>query len=305
MSKALVRGYDIFGEPMKEESRGKVTDKFIITPFSILNTRDSFWQDRKRQWSSLGMKSELGRDAPVINMNNSTKDGETVSDGYTSIFDPVLCELHYKWFSPKNGHILDPFAGGSVRGIIASHCERNYTGVELRADQVESNNEQKELCDSHLPTWINGDSCGIATFEHGQKYDYVFSCPPYADLEVYSDDERDLSTMKYLDFLNAYEHIIDETCKLLKDDSFGTFVVGEVRGKDGNYYNFVGDTVRAFERAGLKYYNESILVTPVGSTSMRITKQFEASRKVGKTHQNVLTFVKGCPKKAVKKIKTI
>jgi hypothetical protein len=31
---------------------------------------------------------------------------------------------------------------------------------------------------------------------------------------------------------------------------------------------------------------------------MRVTKQFEASRKFAKTHQNVLVFVKGDGKKA-------
>ena len=39
----------------------------------------------------------------------------------TSIFDPVLCELVYRWFCPSKGKILDPFAGGSVRGIVAAH----------------------------------------------------------------------------------------------------------------------------------------------------------------------------------------
>ena len=38
----------------------------------------------------------------------------------TSVFDPVLCEVAYRWFSPPGGHVLDPFAGGSVRGILAA-----------------------------------------------------------------------------------------------------------------------------------------------------------------------------------------
>jgi hypothetical protein len=35
-----------------------------------------------------------------------------------SIFDPVLCELLYKWFCTNGGSVLDPFAGGSVRGVV-------------------------------------------------------------------------------------------------------------------------------------------------------------------------------------------
>jgi len=79
-------------------------------------------------------------------------------------------------------------------------------------------------------------------------------------------------------------------------------VVGEFRDKQGHYHNFVGDTVQAFQAAGFQYYNEAVLVTAIGSLPIRITKQFEAGRKLGKTHQNVLVFVKGNPKLATEKI---
>jgi hypothetical protein len=36
-------------------------DKFLIPPFSILNAREGWWQDRKRQWLAIGIQSELGR----------------------------------------------------------------------------------------------------------------------------------------------------------------------------------------------------------------------------------------------------
>jgi hypothetical protein len=46
------------------------------------------------------------------------------------------------------------------------------------------------------------------------------------------------------------------------------------------------------------YYNEIILVTAIGSLPIRAGRQFTAGRKIGKTHQNVLVFVKGDEKKA-------
>jgi hypothetical protein len=84
----------------------------------------------------------------------------------------------------------------------------------------------------------------------------------------------------------------------LKDDRFACFGVGEYRDKKGNYRNFVSDTIAAFKAAGLSYYNEMILVTPCGSLPVRARRQFSAGRKIGKTHQNVLVFVKGDAKKA-------
>jgi len=228
-------------------------------------------------------------------------EGNASEQSGTSIFDPVLCEIAYRWFSPAGGLVLDPFAGGSVRGIVAAKIGRQYIGVELRQEQVDENREQgAELCaeDEHPPAWVCGDSAQIDKHCHDVKADLIFSCPPYADLEVYSDDPKDLSTMGYESFKTAYAEIIMKSCQLLKDDRFACFVVGEVRNKKGNYYNFVGDTVKAFLDAGLNYYNEAILVTAAGSLPIRAGKQFSASRKLGKTHQNVLVFVKGDGKRA-------
>lgn len=222
----------------------------------------------------------------------------------TSIFDPVLCELAYRWFCPPGGIVLDPFAGGSVRGIVASKLGRHYVGVELREEQVAANRAQAEaICDVDLqPEWIVGDSRDIRTLtvdgDVELAADLVFSCPPYGDLEVYSDDPADISTLDYPEFRDAYFKIVAETCALLKPDRFACFVVGDVRGKDGAYYGFVPDTVRAFQEAGLGFYNEAILVTAAGSLPIRAGKQFAASRKLGKTHQNVLVFVKGDGKRA-------
>jgi hypothetical protein len=104
--------------------------------------------------------------------------------------------------------------------------------------------------------------------------------------------------MPYGAFIEAYREIIAKACAQLQDDRFACFVVGEVRDSKGRYRGFVPDTVRAFQDAGLALYNEMILVTAVGSLPIRVRKQFEGARKVGKTHQNVLVFLKGDPKRA-------
>lgn len=229
-------------------------------------------------------------------LSGGCSDGDAAVATGTSIFDPVLTELAYRWFSPKGGLILDPFAGGSVRGIVAAKLGREYIGYELRKEQVEANRVQADdICSDIVPAWVNDDSKNISL---DIEADMVFSCPPYADLEVYSDDPKDLSTMPYEQFIESYSEIIGKACRQLKADRFAVFVVGEVRNKAGGYYNFVGDTVQAFKDAGLTYYNEMILVTAVGSLPIRVGRQFDAGRKIGKTHQNVLVFLKGDAKKA-------
>jgi DNA modification methylase len=272
----------------------KLSDRFGIAPFSVLNAREGWWQDRKNTWLSLGIKSEEGRQENLLQFSETAQ----IASGGTSIFDPVLCELAYSWFSPQDGVVLDPFAGGSVRGVVASQLGRKYVGVELRAEQVKANAVQRDICSGPHPAWHCGDSRDIKKICNGIEADFVFSCPPYADLERYSDDPSDISTLNYEDFVKSYRQIIESSCSLLKQDRFACFVVGDVRDKRGAYRNFVGDTIEAFRAAGLHYYNEAILVTMVGSLPIRAGKQFASSRKLGKTHQNVLVFVKGDGKKA-------
>lgn len=219
-----------------------------------------------------------------------------------SIFDPALCEVLYAWFSREGDTVIDPFAGGSVRGIVASVLGRHYTGVDLRDEQVEANRENAaEILDDGFPVWHTGDSTYIKTIAPGE-YDFILTCPPYGDLEVYSDDDRDLSNMSDDDFDKTYVTIMRSTAELLKRDRFAAVVVGNYRDKNGFLRDLCGLTIRAMESGGARYYNEIIYLTPIGSVPVRITKQFNSGRKIGKIHQNVLIFCKGDPKKATERL---
>lgn len=283
-------------------AHGSLTERFGEPPFSVLDTRSGRWQARKRAWLRLGIESEVGRSARAYKGQESLNDIQAGQDTTgTSVFDPVLCELVYRWFCPPDGIVLDPFAGGSVRGIVAGKLGRRYVGVDLRREQVMANEEQAVRlfgAGDAMPVWHVGDSRDLPRIAKGTKADLVFSCPPYVDLEVYSDDPADLSTMDYPAFLAAYRQIVAAACKMLRPDRFACFVVGDVRDRRGLYRNFVGDTVAAFIDAGLALYNEAILVNAVGSLPVRTGRQFAATRKLGKLHQNVLVFVKGDPKRA-------
>lgn len=312
-----------------------MADRFLIPPFSVINTRSGEWQERKRLWvNGFGIDSSKGREGmkaissaapfviPCYYIKKEKKEKElgrkltkqefceiymqeeaknsiikrTDSGGILSIFDPVLAEVCYYWFCPKDGSILDPFAGGSVRGIVASETGHQYCGVDLRQEQVDANIEQaKKLLKEgrKQPVYICGNSLNIDKLVDG-KYDMVFSCPPYFDLEQYSDDKEDLSNLDYDEFKRQYSEIIKKAVSKLKDDRFACFVVSEVRNrKTGFYRNFVVDTINAFIDAGMEYYNEIILVNNTGSGAFIAPKRFNSTRKVVRTHQNVLVFFKG------------
>lgn len=338
--KDMIEKAKVDKEAEEKAARLTLQERFLISPFTIMDARGGFWAVRKKAWKGIGIRSELGRG----NDGDNTKSGLTYAascqppgtytakneyekkigkkigwDEFaelfpwlmkqpgTSIFDPVICEVAYRWFCPQGGTIIDPFAGGSVRGVVAALTGRHYTGVDLSARQVEANvaNWQEITHESILaeggggydtpePRWINGDSTHIDELAPGE-YDLFFTCPPYADLEVYSDKPEDLSNKEYPEFLALYRNIIKKATAMLKPNSFAGIVVGDIRDAKGFYRNFIGDTVAAFQDAGLKLYNEAIYISPYGGLAIRAGKQFANSRKLGKTHQNILIFCNGDP----------
>src|SRR3990167_1429109 len=299
-------------------ARIKLVEKFIVPPVSTLDTRQGYWQNRKKAWLDLGIEGEVGREGlkstgsysgtvpgyyymkeekesemgrslthkemekyiPELTKNSTLATTDT--GGMLSLFDPVLCEIMYRWFTPSDGAmIIDPFAGGSVRGVVAGFLGYKYKGIDLSEEQIKANRIQAEkiLQDKvQKPEWFVGDALDIDKICKGTEADLIFSCPPYYDLEVYSEDPRDLSKQAWAESLKNYREIIKKSCALLKDNRFAIFTIGEVRNKEsgGVYRNFVGETVRAFTDAGLGYYNEFVLINPYGSAALRAARQFNA-----------------------------
>ena len=290
--------------------------QYIVPPFSVLDSKQGYWQKRKRSWLNIGIESEVGRGENLLKFSDTINQVKTNSYGQcfnklnedkfnkvesrisngTSIFDPVLCEICYKWFCPKGGSIFDPFAGGSVRGIVAGKLGYPYTGIELSENQVIANREQAiKLSPDIKPDWIIGDSrkSGIL-LPVDKMYDLIFSCPPYYDLEVYSSRVDDMSNASsYKDFLLMYGASMRAAIDRLRNNRFMIYVVTNIRDKKGFYRDFVSDTISLAAQNGLHLYNDIILVNCVGTLALRINGQFPKYRKVGKMHQNILVFYKG------------
>lgn len=198
-----------------------------------------------------------------------------------------------------------------MSGIVSSMLGRRYYGNDLRQEQIDANianwNKVDGMLDVYgntmqMPVWTVGDSMEIDQLIQKRDFDMLLTCPPYADLEKYSDDPRDISNMNYSEFARCYREIIRRSTGMLKENAFAAIIVGEVRDKKGNYRNFVGDTIRAFEENGLHWYNNMVLLNSIATAALRAARQFNAARKVVTCHQHVLVFVKGDVKKAMNSI---
>jgi len=196
-----------------------------------------------------------------------------------------------------------------VRGIIAGLMGRKYWGCDLSQKQISANKQQAESIiikrnepKFHVPVWITGDS--LTEMYTAPQADFILTCPPYGQLEKYSDDPRDLSNMDYNTFIDVYGKIISISIEKLKDNRFCAIVVGNFRNKLGFYEDFVGDTVRIFQKEGAKLYNDAILVNQIGTGAIRASSHFDPGRKLVKMHQNVLVFCKGDWRQATQELKT-
>lgn len=267
------------------EKHGNLCERFVVPPFSVLDARQGYWKERKKQWRELigdngeSRQKTLAKDSIMAEINNGV-----------SLLDPVLAEVICKWFCIEGGTSFDTFAGDSVFGYVAAKLGNTFTGIELRQEQADLNNERvqgmsaKYICDDGQNIL---EHIGVGT------QDLFFSCPPYFDLEVYSDKENDASNQDtYEDFMRIIENAFTGAIKCLKDDRFAVVVCGDIRDKKGAYYGFPDDIKRVFVNNGCVLYNELILVDPIGSAMLRCARSMR-NRKVAKVHQNVLVFYKG------------
>lgn len=269
---------------------GNLRERFIVPPFSVLDTRQGYWQERRKHWQA------------VINDKGETREQTLFAEdslgakiGTVSILDAVLAEIVVEWFGLPHGKAFDPFAGDTVFGFVAGTKGQTFTGIELRDAQAKIN--QMRCSDAGLPcTYHNDDGQNLLKYIPNESQDLLFSCPPYLDLEKYSDDPRDLSNMSHSEFYTVYSAVFKAAYTALKPDRFACVVTSEVRDKDGLYAGLVPKTIQIMEEAGFRYYNELILVNSAGTVPIRVTKSMNAGRKVGRVHQNVLVFYKGDPK---------
>jgi DNA modification methylase len=291
--------------PNSKTDNSQLTDRFVIPPFSILDTRKGYWQKRKAAWHEFIGDMGESRDEALTQSLGEVKAKEVkekeasnvLSHGF-SLSDPVLSEIMCRWFTHEKGcKVFDCFAGDTEKGLVIGECGYEFTGIELRSEQVDINN--RIIANRNLPIrYICDDGQNILKHFEPESQDMLFSCPPYYDLEVYSDNPNDASNQKtYTDFLQLLRNAYSESLKILKQDRFSVIVVGNVRDKETGFYrNLVDDVKRIFFENDVLLYNDLILIETSASATFGSDRYME-NRKIVKTHQNVLIFYKGDPKR--------
>lgn len=250
-------------------------------------TREGCWQ------GSAGMANVV-LSKNVIEGDEVIHEKEKTLNGNASVLDPTACEIILRMFMPTNGvRVYNPFGGGVQMGFITGACGYEYMATEIRQNQCDANNA---LCqDFYNVKWIQADS---SKYVPKQKYDLVFSCPPYYKVEKYIDYNGVIPDGE-LNIMSSYELFRDtlfegykKAIEALNDNCFFVVMTGDSRDKNGAYYGCEAEHELFFKAQGLHIYNR-IVYLESEFTRRATAKKTLKSRKFPKCEQKILVFYKG------------
>ncbi len=275
--------YDLFNNPIEKLS---MKNRIGFLPISIWEPN---WQIVKKLKEIIGDDGQAREMAKHnYNFRSIGFSGKDVSQKI-SIFNPHLAQMILSAYCPKNAEIFDPFAGGGTRGFIATAMEHNYLGIELRQEEVDRIKNRQEILNKYFDIFCD-DSRTYNIQEN--FFDFSYTCPPYYNLEIYSDLENDLSNAKtYKDFLVMIKDSMNTTYKGLKKDCLSVWVVGNFRDKEKNLIHFNGDIVKIALECGFKFHDE-LIFWGASKNAVQRSGQFVANRRSVRVHEYILIFKK-------------
>ncbi len=247
---------------------------------------DELIRRRVRDWKRMmGETGHTGTRAETMR-----KDHDSVYTATHSVFPAPLIEWILLRYAPIGCRILDAFAGGPPRSVVSSIMGYTYIGFEIRQEQIDENVKLLKELKLAGAEFVLGDG----RFLEGDigEFDAALTCPPYYNLEQYSDLETDLSNLPTYDEFNAGMFFCALShAKVMKPGSYTCIVVGNFRDKTGELVDFRSHTVENFREAGFKFWQEIILSKNFGSAAKRSTNSWKGHKLVP-IHEFLLVFRK-------------
>jgi hypothetical protein len=302
--KKLVTSRPLLLSPSQGYSRPGQGKDWFATTTSVWRV-DELIRRRVRDWRRL--LEETGH----TGARNETfrTDHDSVYTGSHSVFPAPLVEwILLRYGGPAGGRVLDAFAGGPPRGLVSSIMGYEYHGFEVRQEQIDENVRVAERLKLGGIHYHLADGTLLES-DIGQ-FDVALTCPPYFDLEVYSDQVDDLSNcIDYTAFNVSMRRCAAAHKGKMKPGAFVCIIVGPFRDKkSGELIDFRAHTVKNFQDAGFTFWQEIILSKNFGSAAKRSTNAWKGLKLVP-IHEYLLVFrnpecVKPAPVKSTKRLKS-
>lgn len=225
----------------------------------------------------------LGPRAGAMHTSSSPQYSGTFSRFPGAVADALLM----RYGDQKRNRVIDPFAGGAIRGAVAAVRGFEYHGVDIWPEIIEEN---RGICSSLgvNPHYHLGDGTTLDCVEG--KFGFAVTCPPYWKLEDYSGQETCLATAKTYEEFNARIAKLPLALRSrLEPGAFACIVVADIT-VDGILIDLPGDTIANFKMGGFIFHQRIVLVDPFGSGPRRKGRLWETAKKLVRRDQHVLVF---------------
>lgn len=214
-----------------------------------------------------------------------------------SEFNPTVAKNIISFWSEVGDLIYDPFSG-RTRALVSYAMDRAYIGCEVSKDVVDyMKGKFKELNlyekDNFNVDIINDDCKKIDLYYQDVKFDLVFTCPPYWNLEKYESCEGQLSDFDdYNIFMDELVQRINIASHKLKKDKYMCLVVGDFR-KNKNYITFHSDLIQKIKQnKEVKLHDVIALQNIPFNTAAFYFGKTKKDKKTAKAHEYILVYKK-------------
>ena len=215
------------------------------TPMEVFNDRELFY---------VAIRKRIKYSDTKLADYNIRKSLKIFGAQSVSNFRPSVAKFIYKKYTVAGNSVLDPCMGYGGR-LLGALCTEGleYSGVDPNTVTIENNGKMaRKLRGVSYSNPVVTYNMPFEDFDTTQKYDLVFTSPPYFNIEKYS-TEHTQSYIKFpdfdsweegflrvliehsYDFLNTGGHLVLNVGRLITDS---TFDIGtEVFGKKPETYN--------------------------------------------------------------------
>lgn len=221
----------------------------------------------------------------------------------------ISIKKHEKTMDVYNMEV-EEFHNFVANGVIVHNCghnsrmeptflkNRNYIGWDCSKEFMKFNREVREELMRNNPKGIQiilkeGDSRNID--DPDNSMDFIFSSPPYWNIEYYGDEPEQLGNLTYAEFIHNITSIYRHCFRVLKPGKFCIINVNDFR-KGGEYYSYHVDTVNALKSVGFKQFDH-IIMRYQNSMRKCFPNQIWEEKLMPKQHEHLLVFLKPDPSK--------
>ena len=284
---------------LRKESLLQQFGQHLTTIWEIDYSMNKFVEDTTlSQGEALKIKNK-GKFAGAYAKNVGAS-GSTVraKGGGVSIFPYDIIRKALLVYSKKGDIVLDPFAGHATRMTACFRMGRNYIGYDVCEEFLKLNREIAErfvsgaLINENAPTITLRHHTSECLVENSNSVDFVFSCPPYWDLEKYGNQPHQLSNItSYPRFLEAMKRVMTSCARVLKPNHYFGLVIADFR-KDKRLYPFHSNLLHIGLQIGFKLHDIIIIQKCKVPIVSHFTNQCADYKRMGIAHEFLLVFKK-------------